>query len=326
MKTLIYITMLGMYCFLTNSALSQIVSENQLRDKISYWNESKSDIVKLQSVDQIQNVLDKLDDADRAVLSHLWLTKLSELEQVNAGQKHWLDNMLKSDLTLSGYLDDHPEKLLDLITISRSAKSTIRLLNVKHLATVLSQQWQKDAVEWTNWLEPQTSNYAALIHWLKTTSPEQAKRVSAQWLNADLLPSLPDNHALTVLLTKNYSLELVGYLVQRRADEFTYQYYQQLPQTSDSFSAIAQLDLALGNSDLASQAILALATHYSHELSAQTLIKNALHKPSTQWFAITALEKVKDEEFRTALLKRYDSDASSLAKAAKKQLKKGESL
>lgn len=315
-----------MLCLPISSAFAESISEQQLREKVMLWRDAKADIVGLKTIADINDTLADLSRVDKVVIVQLWISKLSELSTMSNVQTQWLTEMSRSNLVLTGAYEEHPEQRLNLINISQSANAALRLHRIKYLAATLMTEWNEGTVDWYQWLGAKTEAHAALIQWLKTCSPEQAKIIAWQWLNNSVIDKVPDNQAITVLLSKQDSPQLLKRLVQRKADEFSYQYFQHLPQSTESYNAIYQLDLALDNPDLASQAILSLATHYSHYEDAQQLLDKALSKPSHQWFAVAALEKVKNEELRKALLRRFASDSSAIAKAARKQLKKGESL
>lgn len=326
MKTLLYLTIIGVLSTPIAMANNSVFSEQQISEKIHALSSKKTEINNFKSLREIQSALEELDEADQIVLIHQWIKTLSDSVRIDDIHRQWLVNLASSDLKLVGFFNEHPESEVNFIDLAQSAKAALKLLRVKTFESELTAKWKQGNIRWSNWLEKGTDKYSALIQWLKKRDAQQAKEIGWQWLDADQIATLPDNQSLTILLSKHYADDLLKQLVQKKADEFSYQYFQRLPDLVEPPLAVDQLDLALDNPDLASQVILSLASHYSHNDAAQTLLAKALDKPSQQWFAVAALEKVEDDRFRNILLKRFENDASALAKVATRQLKKGASL
>ncbi|MFC3094391.1 hypothetical protein DRW07_14115 [Alteromonas sediminis] len=226
---------------------------------------------------------------------HLRLHRLAKSEVVSVNEQTWVSSLLSTEAILSVPNPDHPNQQLVVVDIAKQASAVKILWEMKSMAEDIERQWQYGSLDWKNVVLHQDKS-RAMRWWLTTISTARAEQVAEHAIQQGIEYVSVNNAMLSALIQQSRSPVLMQYLWANTPDAFTYQVLQQVPNQLNEADAIEQLIVASRNQPLASQAIMLLAKHYSHNQKAQMFLQSALNDPQLQWLTAAAVGMLKDSQ------------------------------
>lgn len=274
------------------------------------------------SVGQLNEVVKRFDDVEQIVAIHKLLGKLSQVSSPSQGQMNWVKGFLDSKERIMTRPVDHPEKLLEVISVSRQAHTTLQLWEMAKRQKDIEQQWQSNSWKWPENLDSETLQ--SLVNWIGEQNVEQARGIALHFLLHGSPQALNSNKLVSALALKSGSEEIYQRLWQLPPDQHTYTTLAKISGTLDEDKAVEQINMAMDQPKLASQALLVLAKNYSHNQQAQQRFFEAFKNKELAWHAAAASKVIGSAAFKYSLAKSLKREKSKAATFALKHLQEGD--
>ncbi len=264
---------------------------------------------------EINNFLSELVPLERILLTKQWLVDLSTLQDPTLQQKKWVTALTASSERITIPNPDHPSLQLEIVNIAGQAKATLNIWQINSTKNDILQGWINGSMDWELMLDNLTKNeHAALIRLLEELTIEQVEVFSKEVIEPRLFEASLSNQIVSLVASKTKSISLMEHLFKQKADEFSYQTLRMLPHQFETDSAIQLMGTALKNKALSSQTMLMLASKYSEQPAAQSILLELLKDPRTQWLAAAAVSKIRDLNFRQKIISTFAQVDEPLAR------------
>lgn len=274
---------------------------------------------------EINAYLANLEELEGVFLTDKWLKRLATRSQPSTELVAWVRSKQYSSKILSMADPDHPERQLVIVDIARQAKTTLAVWETDNRAQLIHEQWQNGRLDWSESISGKGgSNADAWESWINNLGKNELSLVKEHYIEFGLPLMDSSNRVLAALIKKSGSERLIQTLLERPADQYSYQILQSLPQTLMPTKAISLMQLALNNSALQSQALMGLTKHYSDQLVVQRLLMDRINKASSQWLAATIVTEFGHPELKQQLAVHFDGKKEPLASYVRARLQEAE--